>query len=101
MPSERTTSDRTHGKKGGSVERLEDRVVVIHDNGYELFDTDDLEAEEVTRFTDSLPGENPNAAAFNADAHPDHSSVELVDSMYDGLEVTATLQRMRNEVLSS
>lgn len=79
-------------------EQLGDQVVVIHSDGWELFDVSDPEAEEVTAFTDSLPGENPDAAAFNADANPDHPSVEMVDAAYETLEVTETLRQMRREV---
>ena len=72
---------------------LEDAAIVIHPDGYELIevgDTEPTESEAVQQRIDELP-EEPGGAAFNADAHPDHSSVELVDTTYS-FDVAATLR---------
>lgn len=72
---------------------LEDAAIVIHPDGYELVevgDTEPTESEAVQRQIDALP-EEPGGAAFNADAHPDHSSVVMVDAAYP-FDVAATLR---------
>ena len=72
---------------------LEDAAIVIHADGYDLIEIGDVEpteSEAVQHRIDELP-EEPGGAAFNADAHPDHSSVELVDATYS-FDVAATLR---------
>ena len=97
--TQKTTNRRTIRMSETAIEKLDGRVVVIHTDGWELFNVSEPDAEEVTQFTDSLPGENPDVAAFNADAHPDHPSVEMVESAYETLDVRETLREMRRSVV--
>ncbi|WP_218962303.1 hypothetical protein [Halorubrum persicum] len=72
---------------------LEDAAIVIHPDGYELIevgDTEPTDSEAVQRQIDALP-DDPGGAAFNAAAHPDHPSVEMVDDAYP-FDVAATLR---------
>lgn len=72
---------------------LEDVIIVIHEDGYELIDADSPRDDAVESFTESLPGDNPNAAAFDAAAHPETSDVELAETAHDTIEVKETLQQ--------
>jgi hypothetical protein len=91
--SPRTAESPTDGDDE-PLPNLEDAVIVVHEEGYELIETDarGSESVEVRDFVDSLPGENPETVAFNAAAHPEHSSVEIVDEHPD-IEVKKALQQ--------
>lgn len=75
---------------------LEEQVIVIHEDGWKLFDTQNPDDELIMQYVDGLPSDDPDAAALKASVSLDHPKVELVNSN-SALDVKQALKEAREQ----